>query len=64
MLNRADAPLVRRAGCPIDLTPRSSGTTLDAQKRYADGTIEIIEQYFAGKPITPQVRCRHRRKAG
>jgi len=30
-----------------------SGTTLDAQKRYADGTKEIIQQHLSGKPITP-----------
>jgi len=35
------------------MTPHYSGTTLDAQKRYADGTIEIIEQHLNGKDITP-----------
>lgn len=35
------------------MVPHYSGTTLDAQKRYADGTIEIIKNYFAGKPQTP-----------
>lgn len=36
------------------MTPHYSGTTLDAQKRYADGTMEIIDQHLNGKPITPQ----------
>jgi hypothetical protein len=30
-----------------------SGTTLDAQARYAAGTKKILENYFAGKPQTP-----------
>jgi len=30
-----------------------SGTTLDAQKRYADGTKEIISNYLSGKPQNP-----------
>jgi len=28
-----------------------SGTSLSAQARYAAGTREILESYFAGKPI-------------
>lgn len=30
-----------------------SGTTLDAQKRYADGTKEIIRRYLAGEQQDP-----------
>ena len=30
-----------------------SGTTLDAQKRYADGTKDIIRRYFAGEEQNP-----------
>lgn len=33
------------------LTPHVSGTTLSAQARYAAGTREILEAFFAGKPI-------------
>jgi len=33
------------------MTPHISGTTLSAQARYAAGTREILEDYFAGKPI-------------
>jgi len=33
------------------MTPHTSGTTLSAQARYAAGTREILEDYFAGKPI-------------
>ncbi|CED83014.1 nad-dependent formate dehydrogenase [Phaffia rhodozyma] len=36
------------------MVPHMSGTTLDAQKRYADGTKLIIEQFLAGKPIDKQ----------
>ncbi|PIL36458.1 hypothetical protein GSI_00147 [Ganoderma sinense ZZ0214-1] len=35
------------------MTPHYSGTTLDAQARYAAGTREIIENYLAGKPQNP-----------
>lgn len=30
-----------------------SGTTLDAQTRYAEGTKEIIRRYFAGEEQDP-----------
>lgn len=30
-----------------------SGTTLDAQKRYADGVKDILTRYFAGKEQEP-----------
>ncbi len=33
------------------MTPHVSGTTLSAQARYAAGVREILECYFAGKPI-------------
>ena len=33
------------------MTPHISGTSLSAQTRYAAGTREILESYFAGKPI-------------
>lgn len=33
------------------LTVHVSGTTLEAQKRYSDGTRDCLTRYFAGKPI-------------
>jgi formate dehydrogenase len=33
------------------MTPHISGSSLSAQTRYAAGTREILENYFAGKPI-------------
>ena len=33
------------------MTPHVSGTSLSAQARYAAGTREILEHWFAGKPI-------------
>ncbi|GAA94748.1 uncharacterized protein L969DRAFT_94625 [Mixia osmundae IAM 14324] len=36
------------------MTPHYSGTTLDAQKRYADGTKTILENYLNHKPQDPQ----------
>ena len=33
------------------MTPHTSGTTLSAQARYAAGTREILEDWFADKPI-------------
>jgi formate dehydrogenase len=33
------------------MTPHVSGTSLSAQARYAAGTREILEDWFAGKPI-------------
>lgn len=35
------------------MVPHYSGTTLDAQARYAAGTREILENYFTGKAQTP-----------
>lgn len=33
------------------MTPHISGSSLSAQARYAAGTREILESYFAGDPI-------------
>ncbi|KAG0623870.1 hypothetical protein M758_3G207700 [Ceratodon purpureus] len=33
------------------MTPHISGTTIDAQARYAHGVQEMLEQYFSGKPL-------------
>lgn len=35
------------------MTPHYSGTTLDAQARYAQGTKDILENYFTGKAQKP-----------
>lgn len=35
------------------MTPHYSGTTLDAQKRYADGTKDILERWFKGEAQVP-----------
>ncbi|CAD6587600.1 MAG: formate dehydrogenase (NAD+) [Tremellales sp. Tagirdzhanova-0007] len=35
------------------MVPHYSGTTLDAQKRYADGAIDIVRRYFAGEEQNP-----------
>lgn len=36
------------------MTPHTSGTTLSAQARYADGTREILECFFENEPIRNQ----------
>jgi formate dehydrogenase len=36
------------------MTPHTSGTSLPSQARYAAGTREILESYFAGRPIRPE----------
>ncbi|MBX3099559.1 MAG: NAD-dependent formate dehydrogenase [Salinibacterium sp.] len=36
------------------MTPHTSGTSLTAQARYAAGTREILENFFAGTPIRPE----------
>ncbi len=36
------------------MTPHVSGTTLSAQARYAAGTREVLENWFAGKPLRPE----------
>lgn len=35
------------------MVPHYSGTTLDAQLRYANGTKQILENYFNDKPQEP-----------
>lgn len=35
------------------MVPHYSGTTLDAQARYAEGTKDILERYFKGKAQEP-----------
>ena len=35
------------------MTPHISGTSIDAQERYAAGVKEILSNYFSGKPQTP-----------
>ncbi|KAI0812560.1 hypothetical protein BC629DRAFT_1280122 [Irpex lacteus] len=35
------------------MVPHYSGTTLDAQKRYAEGTKEILSNFFGNKPQNP-----------
>lgn len=35
------------------MVPHYSGTTLDAQDRYARGTKSIVENYLSGKPQDP-----------
>ena len=47
------------------MVPHMSGTTLDAQARYAAGTKKILENYFTGQPQNPadviigQSKCDH-----
>jgi formate dehydrogenase len=36
------------------MTPHVSGSSLSAQARYAAGTREILECWFAGRPIREQ----------
>ncbi|KAL1920434.1 uncharacterized protein VTP21DRAFT_811 [Calcarisporiella thermophila] len=36
------------------MVPHYSGTTLDAQKRYADGVKDILQRFFAKEPIKPE----------
>ncbi|GAA3528236.1 NAD-dependent formate dehydrogenase [Amycolatopsis ultiminotia] len=36
------------------MTPHTSGTSLPSQARYAAGTREILESFFAGRPIRPE----------
>lgn len=36
------------------MTPHVSGSTLSAQARYAAGVREILESWFAGRPIRPE----------
>jgi len=41
-------------GAGNGMVPHYSGTTLDAQARYANGTKTILENYLADKPQEPQ----------
>lgn len=41
-------------GAGNGMVPHYSGTTLDAQKRYAEGTRSIVENYLNNKPQEPQ----------
>ncbi|KAA1473834.1 NAD-dependent formate dehydrogenase [Dentipellis sp. KUC8613] len=45
--------MVNPVGGGNGMTPHYSGTTLDAQIRYAEGTKQILENYFDGKPQEP-----------
>jgi len=36
------------------MTPHISGSSLSAQARYAAGTLEILQNFFDGKPIRPE----------
>ena len=36
------------------MVPHYSGTTLDAQRRYAEGTQEILDNFFHGKVQKPE----------
>jgi len=38
------------------MTPHVSGTTLDAQKRYAEGTKEILQRFFDGEAQRPEYK--------
>ncbi|EJD02881.1 NAD-dependent formate dehydrogenase [Fomitiporia mediterranea MF3/22] len=40
-------------GAGNGMVPHYSGTTLDAQRRYADGVRKILENYFSGAPQHP-----------
>lgn len=46
-------------GAGNGMVPHYSGTTLDAQARYANGTKSILENYLTNKDQEPQVRCFH-----
>ncbi len=46
------------------MTPHISGTSLSAQARYAAGTREILECFFAGRPIREEYLIVERRQAG
>ncbi len=54
------------------MTPHVSGSSLSAQARYAAGTREILESYFAGRPLRDEylivdgggLACAHSYSAG
>ena len=35
------------------MTPHVSGTTLEAQRRYADGIQDCLLRFFDGRPLDP-----------
>ncbi|QDH15313.1 NAD-dependent formate dehydrogenase [Oecophyllibacter saccharovorans] len=41
------------------MTPHISGTSLSAQARYAAGTLEILEDFFSGRPIREEYLIVH-----
>lgn len=41
------------------MTPHISGTSLSAQTRYAEGTLEILQSYFANQPIRDEYLIVH-----
>src|SRR6201999_40652 len=41
------------------MTPHVSGSTLSAQARYATGVREILESWFAGRPIREEYLIAH-----
>jgi formate dehydrogenase len=41
-------------GAGNGMVPHYSGTTLDAQARYAEGAKNILANYLQGKPQEPQ----------
>jgi formate dehydrogenase len=51
--NASESPLPICSVSNEKVTPHYSGTTLDAQARYAAGTKEIIDNYLQGKPQNP-----------
>lgn len=48
---------LRRAKNPLGggngMVPHMSGTSIDAQERYANGTKSILEKFFKGEAYTP-----------
>ena len=46
------------------MTPHTSGSSLSAEARYAAGTREILECWFADKPIREEYLIAHGGKLG
>jgi formate dehydrogenase len=36
------------------MTPHISGSSLSAQARYGAGTLEILQDFFEGRPLRPE----------
>lgn len=51
--NRALPNAYKHGKAGVAMTPHISGTSIDAQARYAAGVKEILENYFSGKPQKP-----------